>query len=387
MQNRSQPTPAGKEPLDRSLPIVLTFGLAEPIPVSISSAFRVVHSEDVSEAFRLLEEEAISVLVLGSHLSPMPAADFLSECTSRLARIPATIVLCAGFEAELFQRSVDEGRLFYLARSELKAEQFFRLVKAAAGWLDAQERPDESLFKNQIASDHWLDLCVRLPMQTDLQSCGSLIVQTLQEVLDVSAARCMVYESTEDTLTPTGTGESQTNYSAASGLTAFVARTGEGVRVECIDGDPRYDSDIDNLENKVNGRFAAEPIFGPDSLPVGVIAAVRGGDSPPFSARDSRIIKQLAECAAPTFGQLLLQLRVQAQLTERTTGADGSSNIFRQEALDYHMQSWDRQGEVLKSLPAWLRMSYWVVLAMVLVGMVGLGLLIPGLRDIFARGH
>jgi hypothetical protein len=386
MQNQSQPARLGGKPLERSLPLVLALGLAETVKDATAKAFEMVRADSSSHALRILSDEDVSVLVLGSQLTPISAAGFLSDCNSRLARVPATLVLCAGSELDLFQSFVDEGRIFYISRQEINAGQLFSLIAAAVNRDAAKKLSQEVFVGNHSASDRVLDMCVRLPMQTDLRSCGGLIVRTLEEVLEVNAAHCMVYELNEDTLTPTDlAGESQLSYSAASGLTAFVARTGEGIRVENVDFDPRYDNDIDDLENRANLRFAAEPILGPDGLPIGVITALRSTDSLPFFAADSRIIKQIAECAAPTFNQILLQTRVQAHLTKRISTADGSSDIFRQEALEYHIRSWDRQGDVLASLPVWLQTSYWVVLVMVLVGIVGLALLIPGLRNIFTK--
>jgi len=208
-------------------------------------------------------------------------------------------------------------------------------------------------------------------------------VNVVSELIDASYVQCLIYDADEQTLTNADAENKEVSYSAASGLTAFVASTGARLNIDRVGADARYDSDIDNPGGSESARLIAEPIVGADGVPVAVITAVRGAESAAFSAEDLRILRSIAEFAAPTFSQIILQKRVQGLLTGRAT--DPKSEVFRREALEYHIRSWDQQGDVLKTLPMWLRRSYWIVLVMVLIGLAGVAVLVPGLKNLFGK--
>jgi GAF domain-containing protein len=186
-----------------------------------------------------------------------------------------------------------------------------------------------------------------------------------------SSVQCLVLDEEQETLTPADAADGeQCGYSAASGLAAYVARTGERVQLERINLDPRYDPDIDNPEGWVDARLLAAPIPGLERSSVGVLAVLRSGSAPAFTPAEARLIAFLAECAAPTLAQILLQSRVQSWLVAQAAGTESNSEIFRQEAIAYHLRNWDQEGEVLKTPPTWLRRTYWAMLGLFLAGTV-----------------
>ena len=90
-------------------------------------------------------------------------------------------------------------------------------------------RNSDPLEADSENADRMRDLCTRLPMQTDLASAGRLLIETGREVLDAKIVQCFLYDPDAETLTPADASESEKwTYSAASGLAAFVARTGSG---------------------------------------------------------------------------------------------------------------------------------------------------------------
>jgi GAF domain-containing protein len=369
--------------IENESPLVLTLGLRQPLEVA---GFHITPAESARNVLQRVANKDVAVLVLGSELTSPQALEILTGLSSSPT---ATIVLSAGPEPELFQNFIDDGSIFYLATGDIEADHLAQLIHGAANRQAIKHRsPVRLLDENTPQSDRLLDLCVRLPMQTEITSAGGLLIKTLYDLLDASYAQCLLYDAQEDTLTPAEAYDTKDiTHSAASGLTAFVARTGIGISLANSGADPRYDHELDNPGGIEDACILAEPILGPDGVPIAVLAAIRSSKLKPFSADDAQLIKFAAECAAPTLSQILLQRRVQAQLTGRAARADNNSEIFRQEALDYHIRSWDRQGDVVKSLPTWLRTSYWIVLTMVLVGLVGLALLIPGLRGIFMKAN
>jgi hypothetical protein len=384
--NLQASTMESKLPLSPSL--ILTLGLNQPVGTIGFDGFQIVAAENANDALHRLANDDVAVLILGARLSAKEALGILTAYAGQSPVTPAgTIILSADGQTELFQKFVDDGLIFYLVNGELAREQLGSLVAKAAGRsLIKSNRKLTLLSENAPSADRLLDFCVRLPMQSDLASASELLVNTISELIEVAHVRCLVYDPENETLTPANISDSnEEGYSAASGLTAFVARTGESLAFDRVREDARYDSDIDNPWETGNAHFLAQPIVGPDGLPVAVITAVRSGDSTPFSGEDLRLIEFLAECAAPTFSQILLQNRMQALLTQRATGTDSNSAVFRPEALEHHIRKWDQQGDVLKALPLWLRESYWIVLALCLAGIFALALLTPGLRTFFGK--
>jgi CheY-like chemotaxis protein len=365
---------------------VLIYGLTQSLQ---NTEYATIYVEDMHEVSSYLQDKGSAVLVLGAKLTSAQALEILEQCSAqkRTATI-AVIVLCSGPEPELFQKFVDEGCIYYLARKEIPVEQLGLLVASCVDRVLKKACPESSFLAGNVQhTAQLLDLNVRLPMQTNIASAAMLVVGKLRESVDASYVQCFVYDSAEDTLTPADALENkEVSYSAASGLTAFVARTGVELEIERVGADPRYDSDIDNPTGKDDARFVAQPILGTQGRPLAILTAVRGGALPPFSPEESRFLHSIAECAAPTFSQLTLQNEVQAQLTRRASEGDPSSEIFRQEALEYHIRSWDQHGDVLKTLPMWLRASYWIVLVLVLIGLIGIAFM-PSVRHFFGKGN
>ena len=368
---------------------MLTLGLSKPIEDDKLAPFRLVHAKDAGDALRILAEGGVAALLLGPH-APLPQVlDLVAHGTTDPSGNPppATIVLYSGSEPDALQKFVDAAKIFYLAHGEVSAEQLQKLVAYGTRHFALMaKRSRDPLAADAESAERLLDLCARLPMQTDLASAGRLIIEIGRDVLQAKMVQCFVYDSDAETITPADASESEKwTYSAASGLVAFVARTGERVCLDRVGMDPRYDFDIDAPLEMRSARFLAEPILGPAGLPAGVLTAVRSTEQAPFADDDIRMIELLAECSAPTFNQILLQNRVQAVLARRASGSEANSGIFRQEALDYHVRSWDQQGDVLKVLPTWLRRGFWLVLLLFSASLLGLGFLLHGFRNILGK--
>lgn len=354
--------------------------------------FHVLRAETSREALDMLEKRKVSVLVVGSQLPLAETLNLLDSAVSlsksRDSSSPLqAVVLRRNQETELLQRFVDEGTIFYLSRGEIDAESLRAIVSCAADHFLAKENAGRYVFdETSVAADRLLDFCARLPMQSDLSSAATLLTRTLHEVIQVSYGQCLVYDAAEDTLTSSDAvdGE-QFTYSAASGLSAFVARTGEKIHLQRIGGDPRYDSDVDNPAGADDAQLVALPIVGTRGVPIAVVMAVRSGKDAPFSSAELQLLDLIAECATPTFRQIVLQREVQTLLTRRSAGAENNAGVFREEALDYHIRSWDRQGNVLRTLPGWLRRAYWLVMVLTLGVFVVLALLMPQLKSLFGK--
>lgn len=367
--------------------MVLALGLTRPLEQALYESFRVVEAANLEDAVRRLAEEEVAVLVLGPLLTADEALSVLSrQFTNSPGPLPVAVLFCAGSKPELFQALVDEGHIFYMARAEIASEQLESIVVCAAARFRHRLREHHDPWTAPAARiDLLLEFCIRLPMQADLPNAAALLIETARESISAEFVQYFAYSPEDDTLTPAdAVNHKGWSESAAAGLAAFVARTGEPIRLECAGLDPRYDAETDSLGNSDDVRFLAEPVISPKGAPIGVITAIRGGRSRAFSEEDAHTLELLAECAAPTLGQILLQNRIQALLIQRTAASGPDSDVFREEALEYHARSWDQHGEVLKTLPSWLRTVYWVMLGLVLAGLLAL-VAIPELRKIFGK--
>lgn len=367
--------------------MVLTLGLAGPLEPALYESFRVIEAANCEDAVRRLAEEEVAVFVLGPLLTANEALSVLScHFTNSPGPLPVVVLFCAGSKPELFQALVDEGHIFYMARAEIESEQLQSLVVCAAARFRRRLQEQRDPWTAPAARiDLLLEFCIRLPMQADLPNAAALLIEAARELISAEFVQYFAYSQEDDTLTPAdAVNHKGWSESAAAGLAAFVARTGEPIRIECAGLDPRYDAETDSLGNSDDVRFLAEPVISPKGAPIGIITAIRGGRSRAFSEEDAHNLELLAECAAPTLSQILLQNRIQALLIQRTAASGPGSDVFREEALEYRVRSWDQHGEVLKTLPPWLRTVYWVMLGLVLAGLLAL-VAIPELRKIFGK--
>ncbi|HET6843019.1 MAG TPA: hypothetical protein VFK06_15295 [Candidatus Angelobacter sp.] len=349
------------------------------------AAFQIICAEDAEDALRNLGlQEKVAVLLFGSRLKPTVAHSILERYSSTSPdNTTAAIVLCADSEPELFQTLVDEGRVFYMARGDLAPEQLRSIVTcAAARFLSKLRGVTDPLATKVAGIDELLDCCIRLPMQEDLPSASGLLTTAARELINAEHVQYLIYDAEAETLTlADALDHREWRESAACGLAAFVARTGQRTRLDCVGLDPRYDVEIDNPSGPEDVRFLAVPLTGPQGMPAGVITATRGRESSCFSEEEALLLELLVECAAPTINQIALHNRVQALLLKRAEGTN--SDMFREEALEYHIRSWGQQGDVLKMLPSWLRSTYWVTLVVFFAGLIGT---VVGKMNVYASG-
>lgn len=369
--------------------IVLTLGLSQQLEEEELFPFRVVQALDIESALRVLTAGNVAALLIGPHAPVGQVLDFLAHLASAFPQPPIRpIVLCADPELE-WQKIVDEGRVFYIVRGEIGPRDLRPLITGGAHRAALIANPNLNALEGQNEkADRILDLCVRMSMQTELASAGRLLIEAAREVLQTEVVECFVYDLDAETLSPIGASNTDhCRYSAASGLVAYVARSGESICLDRVGGDSRYDCDIDAPLEMRNARFIAEPIMDLAGTPRAVLSALRSSEQVPFGVQEIRWIRALAECSAPTFGQIMLQDRVQALLAKRAEGIESQSGIFRQEALEFRIRRWDQQGNVLAVMPAWLRRAFWLVLVLFSASLVGLAFLSHHFAKSFGKAN
>jgi membrane fusion protein (multidrug efflux system) len=340
-------------------PFALTLGLEQVLP-PYQCNFGIRQAVNAGELLSSLDSAELGVLVLGPRFMPFPAQEILSRLAVQ-PHGPLAILVGVGPDPEFFQPFVDCGRVYYISRGSLGPEQVWSLISAAmdqylqrlGSWTDRVEGG--------------LEYCIRLLKQSDRLTLSSLLDEALRKLVGAERAYCLSYDAEKETLSSVDPVTRQERIeSAASGLAAFAARTGQRLVVEDVGSDPRYDPEADNPGGAAGDRLIAAPVFGGGRVPIAVLIAVRSGNATPFGPKDVRTVDLLADCAGPSLAAILVQKRVEWSLLTQAQHTD----IFRREALDHYARALDNEGDLLGTSPRWLRNAHWMIVALLLVCLV-----------------
>jgi GAF domain-containing protein len=351
---------------------------------------RVEAIEDHAELLSRVGNQRVAVLCLGPRLSGLPAKRLLEE-SARISLAPTLYLLtAAGPDPTLFHDLIADDRIFYLSLRPVPVGDLEALLRSAlarsrrlaAPDLGTAEEPParRALVRSALA---WAR---RLAAQRDLASCCELLRDGVRELTDADRAHALLYDPGSETLwsRAPGLGGEERRESAAMGLVSFVARTGRTVAVEHLAGDPRYEREADDPEGSGEERMAAVPVLGKDGDPLAVLAAVRSGKRPPFSAADLEALRLLAERAALPLDQAIEAQRLADAERRYETALRGQAlGLFREEALAHRASARAHDGALLQLSPSWLRWTSYLLLA-VLAGIVLYVLL--GRLDDYADG-
>ncbi|MEM9554228.1 MAG: hypothetical protein AAGC60_08210 [Acidobacteriota bacterium] len=303
---------------------------------------------------------------------------------------PAIVVLGVADRARL-QPLVQEDRLYYTS-ADLLADELARLVAAAledfrrrlaielAGGL-------RSRHPRALERRHLLGLAESLRGATRL----SHALEPVREAVDALFAdepgdqaadapastielRLWQLDDVESMLRTVGEGgdAGTAEVSAAAGLVGWSARTGDSLRVETAGSDPRFDAEVDGA----GARLLAAAIVGPETEVLGVVAIERSADAPPFSAREQRWARAVADHLVPVFARHAPR-PLDAALRERLAGS--SADIFRRQAIEAHGEGLGERGMLLRLESRWARWTWRLLLVGLLLALLVAGL-VP-LRD------
>jgi membrane fusion protein, multidrug efflux system len=352
-------------------PVLLSFGLDHPWDEETRAEFRVVTATTIVDVTACFDSEEIAVFVLGPGLPPSEAHKVLCHCLTEFPGNPSiNIVLNMGPTEDLFQPLVDEDRVFYLSRGSLSKEQLRSIVIAAAKHFATKvESKHASRVIHSAAAGYVIELCRQLSRETSLPEVGPLVIEAVKSILKADRAQCLIYDSDSETIWSAciPPGEEHRN-SAATGLVGYVTRTGEHIQVNRLGSDPRYDSELDDPNGDEASHFLAEPLLDIDNSVIGVLTAARHGKSSQFSAEDAAILKFIAASVAPSLSVILSHINVSGHVSEVAQAALRSSELFRQEAVEYHTGNLNQEGELLKGLPSWLTRSHLFILVFAVAG-------------------
>ncbi len=368
--------------LTRRRTTVLLLGLAREVVAGGLEELEVLTARSVPEALEALEQHEVGVLAVGSGVAPEEARALLSQVVTSLPRIDTVnVVLSGGSDLALFQELVDHDRLFYLARRPVSEAEVRAIVLAAVRryWAlaDGRHRLLEARHAGLDAATSTrlqavLEVAGQLASRDDLATAASLVARGAAKLVSAARTFCLLHDAASDTLwSREGPLEEERRESAVVGLSSFVVRTGEALRVDRVDADPRFDRAADDPEARGDERLLAVPVAAHGGQVLAVLTAVREGGAPPFAESDLAALRLLAEHCGPPLEHLALK----AELREREAAAaqafrGQTPDLFREEALDHWRRDRRRHGSVLHLSPGWTRATYWLLLAMVAAGLI-----------------
>ena len=224
-----------------------------------------------------------AVLVFG----PNAAAH---EVTSTLDALQETacraIVFAARESLAEFQSLIDDDRLFYLACGELPPRELDALIDAALGERKANPSLDRYLSAAGLR---------RIALAQSIVELTNALRGAAANAVAAERTRCALFDSARGTL---WVPNESTSESPAAGLVSFIFRTGLTVCLPHLDGDPRFDRDLDDPDGDAADRFLGVPIRA-DGKVVAVLTAMRPGHALPFEPVDVAAMETLAAHAGP----------------------------------------------------------------------------------------
>lgn len=356
-------------PQQNNIALVVAIGLDLTLDWA-DDRLRIIELKSKQEVLDLLTTENVSTAVFGPGIAPDCVYEILlryqaehpTSCTSN-------IVLGCGSKISTFQLFVDQDWVFYLTRGSMPKPELRSII--AAGVKQFQERERVKCHGSDLLAappDCFVDTCTRLLFQTDLLTTCDVLVESVQAYAHSDIVRCLIYDLNRQVLCQPDTVDEDTDAddSPCAGVVGYLARTGEEACVERLESDSRYDSEADNPTGVVHPQLLGVPIFGNGGNVIGVVALIRNGESAHFDQQDIRIVRLLTTCAAPALCGILMQRRIRALVVDRIQSTVHQYEVYRREALQSYAAQYDREGELLHSLPAWMKRTHWVIIALLL---------------------
>jgi len=333
---------------------------------SLGERYEIICVDSGAEAARELQAAPTHVLIVGVRLTDMSGSRLLAEVREHDQQGQISMFL-AESEPDSRDTTDNDGAVFYVLNRAVAPEDINALVTSAAQQADdAQVNAGISGAQQATQLQRILEVSRRLAMQRDLEGAARVAMTAVLEFAEAERAHCLFHDAASGSLwseVPRGTDSDEAV--ASLGIAGFVARTGSAVCVNRVNEDPRCNRAVDDPKGKGDERLLAQPVLGPDGQVHAVLIAVRHGNRARFDDNVRGMIASLAEQIGPVLHQLALHVEADGVLEEdaKARGQD----LFRREAMEAH-QSHRKHGDVVRISPAWVQWSYWLLLALLLVG-------------------
>ncbi|HVE73419.1 MAG TPA: GAF domain-containing protein [Thermoanaerobaculia bacterium] len=271
-----------------------------------------------------------------------------NEVTATLDALPDTVCSAIVFATREsladFQPLIDDDRLFYLACGELPPRELDALIDNALG----ERKPAATLDRYLTAAS-----LRRIALAQSIAELTSALRAAAATTVGAERTRCVLFDSQRGTLWVPDESDAE---STAAGLVSFILRTGVAVCLPHLDGDARFDRDLDNPEGSSADRFLGVPILAGGKV-VAVLTAMRPSHALAFEPVDIAAMEALAAHASPYAAAWLEE-------------SPDSGGPFRLRALRAAEQTPGSASAPLQLESAWMRRATWLFFASLLTLLV-----------------
>ncbi|MEM6997004.1 MAG: GAF domain-containing protein, partial [Myxococcota bacterium] len=258
--------------------------------------------------------------------------------------------------------------LYYRISPGMPARDLQRIVASAARPKTAH--PDHAPSDTRAWHDKQVfEICAAASARPDPVSAAHALEEGVGRLLNVGRVACIFHDASAGALW-TETGDPPVDGNANSGIVGFVARTAEPVHAPQTGSDPRYDARIDNPNGNGTEALLAVPIVAHGEVHA-VLAVTRQGSYGMFDRKSCERLMHLARELGPIFARLEAAVSSEEALQRRQRPQ--ALQLYRPEAVEAYLNRGE-EGEVIRIAPHWTTAMYWTLLAMVVVGVIGMAI-------------
>lgn len=297
-----------------------------------------------------LAREAAKVVVIAcDRATDDETSRDLARCAHRLRMSGATCIVAGAADVDRMERAL-EGVNHYICPGQPEPPSIGALVGAALS--DGGPLLEE--LADWIAQDpELLSFFRTLDAHSGVDSILSHLESVARRTLRADGCRCRLVPD------PLDTSLGDRALRCSTGLSGFVAMTGEPASLRAGTRDPRWHAPIDaGRPDPVH--FMAVPVPSCGRRAFGVLTAFRSRDAEPFSDEDLRRARTLAACAAPIILAARARSLVSAQLVAGAREAE--QKMFRPHDFDREDDSHEKAIPLVAHEPTWLLHAFWVCL-------------------------
>ncbi len=308
--------------------------------------FRIPATAD-AEQIGHIRSHARAVLVFGPDASATDVTTSLDTIAREAPRTACSAIALAARESlPDFQQLVDDDRLFYLAGGALSPRDLDALIDGALGERQLTATTNRLLSASVVR---------RIALaQSVAELADALRAAASAKIIDATRTRCVLFDREQQMLwiPNESAGESM-----SAGVVGFIVRTGSTVCLTHLDGDARFDRDLDDPEGDGGDRFLGVPIRA-DGAVVAVLVAIRAAYAPPFEPLAVAAMEAIAAHASPYAAAWL-------------GDAPDSDGLYRPRALRA-TEPLAENAEPLRLDGAWMRRATWLFIATLIALILGL---------------
>lgn|GEM_PF-1808782 len=298
------------------------------------------------------------VVVVGYQLLDGPASALVEALQASEYAPKVSLILSAGVAPEF-----DDA--YYRLTPGVPAEVLQRVVASAT-----RPRPAS----NELAPSDtraWHDMqvfeiCAAASAHADPVAAAQAVEEGVAKLMNAGRVSCVFHDASAGAVW-TETGESPIEGSAATGIVGYVARTAEPVHAAAVGNDPRYDAQLDNPDGSPSDGLFAVPIAARGEVHA-VIVVRRPGALGVFDPKTCYRLVHLAQELGPIFARVSAAVTAEDALAQRQRPK--AMSIYRPEAVDHYLDKGE-EGEVIRIAPHWTATMYWALLAMLVIGVIG----------------